>query len=413
MSEKVTLEDIRRAQVALEGVIYKTPLQEFSVINDLLGGRLFFKLENLQRTGSFKLRGAYNRICHLSRPELDRGVVAASAGNHAQGVALSASLVGTGALIVMPEGASLTKIEATRNYGAEVLLTGETFDDALAYAKTVAEEQGRVFIPAFDDRLVIAGQGTVGLEILDERPNLDVLVVPVGGGGLISGIATAAKSRFPKMQLIGVQTEGADASARSWREKRIVETSRVRTIADGIRVKRPGMLTFQLMQELLDDMVTVSEHDISRAILLLLEQSKLVVEGAGAVGLAAMMAGKIGLANRRVGIVVSGGNIDVTLLSRIIDKGLVEEGRQFRLWTVLGDQPGELSRLLAAVARLKANVLRVGHERWNPDLSPAEASIELVLETRDHKHIAEICRALQEQHYDVRTNAHRESKIRN
>ncbi len=401
MGESVSLEDVRRAQQALQGVTFTTPLQESGYINDLLGGRVFFKLENLQRAGSFKLRGAYNRLRRLTADELRRGVVAASAGNHAQGVALAAGLVGTTALIFMPLGASMTKIEATRGYGAEVRLFGDTFDDAYRKALETAQETGRVMIPAFDDPDIVAGQGTVGLEILDERPNVDAILVPVGGGGLIAGIALAVKERHPGVKIIGVQAQGAAAMVMSRQAGEIRPALSVRTIADGIAVKRPGDLTFSLIQQYVDEMVTVTEHDISRAILIFLERSKLVVEGAGAVGLAALLSGAVPVSLGTIGTVVSGGNIDVTLLNRIIEKGLVEEGRQLHMKTVVGDRPGQLSRLLAHIAVLQANVIRVEHERWNPRISPAEVSIEVVVETRNQQHIEEILDTLRKDGYVV------------
>lgn len=401
----ITFEEIRRAQAALEGITYETPLQEFGYFNDLLGGRVFFKLENLQRVGSFKLRGAYNRLRQLTSFELSKGVIAASAGNHAQGVALAAGLVGTTALIYMPLGASLTKVEATRSYGAEVRLFGESFDESMAEARRVAEETGRVFISAFNDKAVIAGQGTVALEMLEERPTLDVLVVPVGGGGLIAGMALAVKERYPHIKVIGVQAQGAPAFVNSWRQGKISRVSRVKTIADGIAVGEPGNLTFELVKKYVDDLVTVDEQDISRAILLFLERSKLVVEGAGAVGLAALISGKIPIGMGTIGTVVSGGNIDVTLLSRIIDKGLVEEGRQMHFSTVVGDRPGQLSRLLEVIAATQANVIRIEHERWSPRLSATEVSVNIVLETRNLKHTEDILERLANHGYVVRFNA--------
>lgn len=401
MTKLPTIEDVRQAESALAGVTYRTPLQESSYVNDLIGGRVFFKLENLQRSGSFKLRGAYNRIRHLSPDELSRGVVAASAGNHAQGVALAAGLVGTTAVIVTPEGASLNKIEATRSYGAEVRQVGETFDDAFQEALRIRDTTGRVLIHAFDDPLVIAGQGTVGLEIMDERTTVDTLVVPIGGGGLISGIALAAKAQNPRMKVVGVQAAGASAMLAS-RQKGYVEPSReARTIADGIAVKRPGELTFALIQQYVDDIVTVDEHDISRAILMFLERSKLLVEGAGAVGLAALLAGKIPVGNQTFATVVSGGNIDVTLLSRIIEKGLVEEGRELHLRTIIPDRPGQLSHLLDRVASLKANVIRVNHERWDPTIAPQDVSVDIMLETRNPEHWSEIVSTLRADGYDI------------
>ncbi len=396
-----TLEDVRQAEAALAGVTYRTPLQESSYVNDLIGSRVFFKLENLQRSGSFKLRGAYNRIRRLSADELTRGVVAASAGNHAQGVALAAGLVGTTAVIVTPEGASLNKIEATRSYGAEVRQVGETFDDAFQEALHIAESTGRVLIHAFDDPLIVAGQGTIGLEIMDERTTVDTLVVPIGGGGLISGIALAAKAQNPHIKVVGVQASGAAAMLNSRNAGRIEPSLEARTIADGIAVKRPGELTFALIEQYVDDIVTVDEHDISRAILIFLERSKLLVEGAGAVGLAALLAQKIPVGNRTFATVVSGGNIDVTLLSRIIEKGLVEEGRQLHLRTIIADRPGQLSRLLERVAQLKANVIRVNHERWDPSIAPQDVSVDLMLETRNQEHWNDIVSTLKADGYDV------------
>ncbi len=399
--EGVSVEKVRQAALALQGITVLTPMQESVYVNELIGARIFFKLENLQRTGSFKLRGAYNRIRQLTPQELKRGVVAASAGNHAQGVALAAGLMGTSSLIYMPEGASLTKVESTKAYGAEICLYGENFDEAYAQALRVAEDTGRVMIPAFNDPMIIAGQGTIALEMLDQRPNLDVIVVPVGGGGLIGGIALAAKAQNPRIKIIGVQTDAVPAMALSRQERRVVEAPGGRTIADGIAVKRPGEIPFALTEEFVDEIVTVSEHEISRAILIFLERTKLVVEGAGAVGLAAMLSGKISVGFGSAGVLVSGGNIDVTLLSRIIEKGLVEEGRQVHLKTVVGDRPGQLAKVLTRLGELRANVIRVEHERWNPQLSPVEVAVQVVLETRNAEHVQEIVENLRLDGYNV------------
>jgi threonine dehydratase len=399
---QVTLEDIQQAQQALRGITYVTPLQESGPLSDLLNARIFFKLENLQRTGSFKLRGAYNRMRAMARDELAHGVVTASAGNHAQGVALAAHLIGTSAVVVMPEQASMTKVVNTRSYGAEVVLHGDSFDAAYQKAVEIARETGRTMIPAFEDPMVVAGQGTVGLEMLEARPHLDLLVVPVGGGGLISGIAIAAKARNPRIRVIGVQAEGAASMLRARELGRPEALPAAHTIADGIAVKRPGDLTFALIQEYVDDLVTVADHDISRAILLFLEKSKLVVEGAGAAGLAALLAGRVPLRGERVGVVVSGGNIDVSLLSRILEKGLVEEGRQLHLVTTVRDQPGQLSGMLKVVAAERANVLTVDHQRWHPGLDPTAVEIRLVLETRDGDHARDVVQALRDAGYDVR-----------
>ena len=385
----VTLEDVQRARAALKGITYVTPLQESSYLSSLnseSAARVFLKLENLQRAGSFKLRGAYNRMRQMTRQELDRGVVAASAGNHAQGVALAATLVGTTATIVMPEMASMTKVVATRGYGARVELVGETFDDAYAHAVKLADDTGAVLIHAFEDPWVIAGQGTVGLEMLDVRPNLDAVVVPIGGGGLISGIAVALKTQNPHIRVIGVQAEGAAAMVASRAAGHVVAAPSAHTIADGIAVKRPGTLTFQLIEQYVDELVTVGDHDISRAILLFLERTKLVVEGAGAAAMAAILTNKVPLRADRIGVVVSGGNIDVSLLSRIVEKGLVEEGRQLHITTTVGDRPGQLAALLNLVAAGHANVLTVEHQRWHPGQHPTDVEIRMVIETRDAAH---------------------------
>jgi len=383
---------VERCAQLLEPVIYTTPMVESTYLNDLTGHRLYFKLENLQRTGSFKIRGAYCRLAALDPNEARRGVITASAGNHAQGVALAAQLLGLSAWVVMPERAALTKVEATRGYGAEVRLAGESFDDAEAVALGLAKTTGRVFIPAFNAPEVIAGQATVALEMLRQRPEIQTLVVPVGGGGLIAGMALVAKQWLgSKIRVIGVQAAGANAAAQSLAEGHLVEVPGSHTLADGIQVKRPGEVTFALMQAYVDEVVTVSDQDISRAMLMFLERMKVVVEGAGAVGLAAVVSGALGSRVKSpMGVVVSGGNLDVSLLSRILQKGLVEEGRQLQLSTVVADTPGHLSQLLAAVARLGANVLRVEHERWNPELDLGQVVVGLVLETRDAAHQREV-----------------------
>src|SRR5579875_233267 len=391
----VTLGDVREARRALRGITYVTPLQESMALNDLLRTRLFLKLESLQRTGSFKLRGAYNRMRKMAPEERQRGVVAASAGNHAQGVALAASLVGTSAVVVMPELASVAKVNATEAYGAKVELYGRHFDDAFRRAEEIREESGRILIHAFEDPLVIAGQGTVALEMLDAKPDLDILVVPIGGGGLISGIALAAKGQNPRIKIIGVQAEGSAGMVRARELGHVEALAEVSTIADGIAVKQPGTLTFSLIQQFVDDVVTVSDHDISRAILLFLERAKLVVEGAGAAALAALLSGRVAVGAERVGVVVSGGNIDVGLLSRLLEKGLTEEGRQLHLKVVIGDSPGQLSRLLALIADRQVNVLTVEHERWHPGISPNQVEVRLILETRNAAHAEELFRAVQ------------------
>ena len=397
------LRDVEAAARMMQSVIYRTPMAESTYLNELTGQQLFFKLENLQRTGSFKIRGAFRRMAGLAAEEARRGVIAASAGNHAQGVALAAALLGMSSLVVMPERAALTKVEATRSYGAEVRLAGENFDEAEAFALALAKTTGRIFIPAFNAPEIILGQATVGLEMLTQVPDLKTLVVPVGGGGLIAGIATVAKKlRGSGIRVIGVESDRVDAVARSLKAGHLVEVPGAPTIADGIRVKHPGDLPFGLIERYVDAVVTVPEHEISRAILMFLERMKLVVEGAGAVGLAALLSGALGdCVASPVGVVVSGGNLDVSLLSRILQKGLVEEGRQLHVSTVIPDSPGKLSILLAAVAQLGANVLRVEHERWDPSLDLAQVEVGLVLETRDVEHQREVVQNLKDQGYPI------------
>jgi threonine dehydratase len=398
---KPDLEAMQQAQAILAPIIYQTPIAESTFINELTGRRVLFKLENLQRTGSFKIRGAYVRLASLSAEERRRGVITASAGNHAQGVALAASLLDISALVVMPERAALTKIEATRSYHAEVRLAGESFDDAEAYALALAKTTGRVFIPPFDAPEVISGQATVALEMFQQCPEIKTLVVPVGGGGLIAGMAAAAKALWgPTFRVVGVQAQGADAVVQSLAHGEPMASLEAHTIADGIQVKRPGVLTFSWIAQYVDAMVTVADYEISRAMLMFLERMKLVVEGAGAVGLAALLAGVLPAESLSpIGVVVSGGNLDVSLLSRILQKGLVEEGRQLHLSTVITDAPGHLSRLLSEVARLGANVVRIDHERWDPSLDLGQVSVRLVLETRDGGHQHEVVNALKERGY--------------
>ncbi|MCL8208346.1 MAG: threonine ammonia-lyase [Actinomycetia bacterium] len=397
----VTLTDIEDAAQALEGVSAPTPLLVADDLGPDVPSPLYLKLENLQRTGSFKLRGAYNRLRVLSAEERRRGVVAASAGNHAQGVALAAQLVGTSAVVVMPRVASMAKIAATERLGATVVLAGDDFDGARAHAEALAAETGRLLVPAFDDPRVVAGQGTVALEMLDARPDLDVIVVPVGGGGLAAGVAIAAKGRNPRIRVVGVQAARVPGMIRSRAAGGPVEVAAAETIADGIAVRRPGTLTYELVERYVDDLVAVDEAELARTMLFALERLRLVVEGAGVAGLAAVFAGRVPVEAERVGVVVSGGNVDVGLLARLAEKGLVAEGRQLHLRTVVRDRPGQLSRVLAVVAAQQANVLAVEHERWHPGLDPADVEVRLVVETRDRTHADAVRAALAAAGLDV------------
>ncbi len=377
----ITLGDVEAARARLRGVIHETPCAYSQSLSDLTGARVFVKLENLQMTGSFKERGAANVLLQLSPAEQRRGVVTASAGNHGLAVAFHATRLGISAVIVMPEWAPLTKVTAARRPGAEVVLHGENYDEAHARAREIEAERGLVFVHPFDDPRVIAGQGTIGLELAAQVPDLEAVVVPVGGGGLAAGIAVAVKARRPGVEVIGVQAEefAAMKAARASGERLTV--SPAPTIADGIAVRRAGEHTLALCRRWVDQMVSVSEEEIANAILLLLEIEKTVVEGAGAVPLAALVNKKVALAGKTVALVLTGGNIDVNLVSRIIERGLVKDGRLVRLAVMLRDRPGQLTRLTALVAEMRANVLHILHDRAFSRARLGETEVELTLET--------------------------------
>ena len=393
-SYDVPLEAVREAAALIRGSVLRTPLLPAGGLGR--SGDLLLKAENLQRTGSFKIRGALNCIRRLTPEQRRNGVVAASAGNHAQGVALAAAEAGVRATIVMPAGAPMIKVEATRAYGAEVILAGEDFDQAYRRAREIQAERGAHFVHAFDDPTVIAGQGTVALEILEDLDDLGTVVVPVGGGGLIGGIAATVKKLRPQVRVIGVQAEGACALYRSLHAGRLVEAERVRTIADGLAIKGPRERTFWLIRRYVDDVVLVSEDEIAAAILYLLERAKLVVEGAGAVAVAAVHSGRIKAAAGRTVAVLSGGNIDVNFIARIIERGLLSDGRYVRLVTQMADRPGSLHRLLGIVADQGGNVVTVNHERLDPGVPLGEAEIRLVVETRNRRHAEQLIGAIRE-----------------
>ncbi|MFO0754484.1 MAG: threonine ammonia-lyase [Thermodesulfovibrionales bacterium] len=379
----VTLSSIRKALGVVSPHIHRTPLVYSNSFSGLLGSEVWLKAENLQKTGSFKVRGAFNTL--ISRKPLR--VVAASMGNHAQGVAYAAGRQGITAKIVMPRTASLVKQEATKGYGAEVVLHGASFADALRYALSLEEY---TFIHAFDDADIIAGQGTVGLELLEDLHDVDAVLVPVGGGGLIAGIAVAVKSISPKTAVIGVQTASAPSAYRSFHEKCLQEAPPQPTIADGIAVERIGRKTFELIGRYVDDVVTVSEESIARAVLLFLERKKLVVEGAGAVPLAALLEQGARFRGKRVVLIVSGGNIDFTLIDRIIHKSLVLSGRIGVLRVVADDIPGSLHRLTGSIADLGGNILHVVHDRLAEDVPIGKTFVIITLETRGQEHLRHI-----------------------
>jgi threonine dehydratase len=395
-------EEIEVARKKIRGAILQTPMVYSDTFSKLTDKEVFLKLENLQKSGSFKIRGAYYKLAQLSPSERKKGVVAASAGNHAQGVAFASSLLGVKATIVMPEGASLAKQMATRSYGGEVLLFGQDTDEALDYAKKLAKS-GKSLIHPFDDKEVIAGQGTIGLEILEEVPDVEAIIVPVGGGGLISGIATIVKKRRPRVKIIGVQSAHAPSAFFSLKRERIVEVKVEPTLADGIAIRRVGEITFPIIQKSVDDIVTVQENEIASAILMLMERKRVVAEGAGAAPLAALLSRRWKIGSKKVALVISGGNIDVNLLDRIIEKGLSETGRIVRFGILLRDVPGSLAKLSDLIAQSHANILHIIHERAAKDIPIGFSKVVLVLETRGPDHIEEVRRGLREKGYLPRT----------
>lgn len=391
----LTLQMIRDAQDALRSVAQRTPLEAAPRI----GKNLYIKAENLQLTGAFKLRGAYNKIRSLSPEEAEKGVIACSAGNHAQGIALSATRLGIKSIICMPAGAPISKVEATKGYGAEVVLVPGIYDDAAREAARLSQEQGYTFAHPFNDPYVIAGQGTIGLEILEQLPDVEQVVVPIGGGGLISGIAFAVKSLKPDCRVIGVQAATVASMYESRKAGEVVTVQDGDTIADGIHVLTPGALTFELCQKYVDEIVTVTEDEICAAILALMEGQKTVAEGAGATTVAACMFGKVDISEKKTACVVSGGNVDVTTLSRVITKGLVKSGRLAEISAKVVDKPGSLIQLLQVVSGTKANIVSVNHVRDNEHADVGTCIVSMTLETRDTAHVRQIKEALKEKGY--------------
>ena len=396
----VTLDHIRQAADRLDGIIHATPLDRSQTFSALTGSEVYLKLENLQKTGSFKIRGAYNKIRSLTAAERVRGVIAASAGNHAQGVAYGAAAAGIPSTVVMPEGAPLSKVVATRGYGAEVVLAGAVYDEAFQKAREIQQQSGQTFVHAFNDAAVIAGQGTIGLEILEQLPDVAAIVVPVGGGGLIAGIAAAVKAAAPHVKVYGVQAQGAPAMQLSKQACELRTTLAAVTIADGIAVKVPGDLTFAIIDKYVDDIVVVDDESIAGAILMLLERSKMMVEGAGAVSLAALLHSLLP-ARGKVAAVISGGNIDINFISRIIERGLVKAGRRITICTLVQDKPGELQNLLARITASKANVISIWHDRVERNVPIGQAMVEIALETRDALHSDDILNSLRQAGYQV------------
>lgn len=397
----IDLTDVQDARGVLDGIVHHTLLELSRTFSEMTGAEVYLKYENLQRTGSFKIRGAYNKIQNLSDEERGNGVIAASAGNHAQGVSLASTEAGINSKIVMPEDAPISKVDATRGYGAEVILHGVDYSEAYEKACDIQEEEGRTFIHAFDDPYVQAGQGTIGLEILEDEPDVDVVIVPIGGGGLISGIATAVKAESPDTRVIGVQAEGAASVPQSLEKGEIYERDSVSTICDGIATRSIEESTFRVIQERVDDVVTVSDDETANAILLLLERAKTVVEGAGAVTLAAALNRDIDIEDEKIVCVLSGGNIDSHFLSHVVNRGLINAGRYLKFSTVLKDKPGSLAEVVDLIAELDANIHAIRHDRMEKDIAVNAADVEFELETKSREHANRLIRTLEEEGYDV------------
>jgi threonine dehydratase len=380
------LQRVKEAQNRLDGVVLKTSITTAPILSKKLNSNIYLKKENLQLTGSFKLRGAFNKVASLSNEQRESGVIAASAGNHAQGVAFSANYFKIDATIVMPEATPLTKISGVKSFGAKVVLFGNNYDEAYAHAKELAQKSGYTFIHPFSDDEVIAGQGTIGLEILDALDDIDMVIAPVGGGGLISGVALAIKSVNPNIKVVGVTSSGADAMYQSYHNNRLIDSLSVRTIADGIAVRDTDPKTFKLIKEYVDDVVQVDDNEIANAILFLLENQKLVVEGAGAVGVAAIMHNKIDIESKKVAVILSGGNIDVTMLSVIIEKGLIKSNRKMKMSVTLIDKPGSLESLTKILNEVNANIVQIDYDRTSINLNFGDAYVTLALETKGEEH---------------------------
>jgi threonine dehydratase len=402
-----TLADIEAARDAVSCVAAVTPMESSRFLAEILGVPVYLKCENLQRTGSYKVRGAYNRMSKLTPEERARGVVAASAGNHAQGVALAARELGIAATIFMPVGVALPKLQATRRYGADVVLRGHTVDEPLRAAAEFAKQTGAVLIPPFDHIDIIAGQGTLGLEILDQVPDLETVIVPIGGGGLISGIASALKLLGARdsrtFRVIGVQAENSASYPVSLEKGEPTEITISPTIADGIAVSKPGALNFQIIRDLVDEIVTVSDDDIARALLMLMERAKLVVEPAGAAAVAAILTGQVTSSGPTVAV-LSGGNIDPLVMERVIALGLAASDRYLKLKLLLPDRPGQLARVSNLISEVNANVVEVLHTRHGRDALISEVELELSLETRGPEHVQRVLERLREDGYDPRVS---------
>ena len=400
----MNLDELYKARYVLNSIIRRTDLVQAPRLNP--EADIYLKPENLQVTGSFKVRGACYKISQLSKEEKERGVIACSAGNHAQGVALGASHAGVKSLICLPEGAPISKVEATRRFGADICLVPGVYDDAFQHALKLRDEHGYAFVHPFNDEHVIAGQGTIGLELLEQLPDVQSVIVPIGGGGLASGIAFAIKSLNPAVEVWGVQAAGAPGMYQSMADGHIQCLPNVCTVADGIAVKQPGDLTYEMCRKYLDGIVTVTEDEICAAILAIIEQQKMVVEGAGAVAVAAAMFNKVPIHGKKTICLLSGGNVDVTILNRVIHRGLVKSGRICKLTVKLEDKPGQLVGVRQIISSLGGNVVKVNHERNDDSDRITDCILQLRVETRNHEHIDTICNALADAGFDVTCQTH-------
>ncbi len=395
------LSEIETAAKRLANTIHKTSLDKSTTFSEMTGGEIYLKFENQQKTGSFKIRGASNKIASLVEKGEIKCAVASSAGNHAQGTAYASKVHGIPAIICMPKSTPIAKVEATKGYGAEVVLSGDCYDDAYKKGLEIAKEQGATFIHPFDDLEVMAGQGTIGIEILEALPTVDIILVPAGGGGLLAGVAACIKQINPRVKVIGVQAEGAPAIAKSFAEKKHVSTESIRTVADGIAVKNPGEKTIKLINKYADDVVTVSDSEISSAIIMLMERTKQVVEPAGATTLAAVLSGKVDVKDKKAVCVLSGGNIDVSFINKIIEIGLSTRGRKIKFHTKLLDIPGSLGHLSKVLSDSNANIIMVQYDRMGKDLDPDEVIIHIACEVGGTEHGKKLIKNLEKNGYDV------------
>ena len=394
------LYDFMEARERLNTVITKTKLIHSNIFSNETGNEVYIKPENLQRTGAFKIRGAYNKIAKLTEEEKKRGVIAASAGNHAQGVALAAQKLGIKAVIVMPKHTPLIKVEATKRYGADVILTGEVYDEAYEYARKLQEKEGYTFVHPFDDEDVIEGQGTIALEVLDELPNADIILVPIGGGGLISGIASAAKLKNPLIKIIGVEPEGAASALEARKNKHVVELAEANTIADGTAVKKIGEITFDYIEKYVDDIVTVSDYELMAAFLILVEKHKIVAENSGILSVAGLK--KLNVKGKKIISIISGGNIDVLTISSMINKGLIARGRIFTFAVDLPDKPGQLVAVSQILSKQNANVIRLEHNQFKNLDRFHEVELQVTVETNGEEHINKITEEFKKRGYRIK-----------